>query len=1068
MERLRKFAKEITNIMYSAANVVSGFVIVFVFFTILIFPSLSRVTFSILIIFGALFVLIGNFYNLKYYVKNQLEGLEETVKKLDEKTLEIHGIKLNSIHEEKAVKELNHRLAKFSITLHNLINHLKLISTNIDLTSHQIDEQLISYIKDIKTQISNTDITFMSANEIQQFIGKITESINILTNLTQKNTEFLSEIVEQNSNISIKMEALSAYVTDTEDAMENIIAHTERVTEFTESLSSLTVETAASIMQMDATVSEIENQSKISEQLSREVMAETDKGFAQTTLTSRTINNVSNTFTLINEKINDLKEKSRQIGIITKTINKLSDQTSLLALNATISSSSSYSSDSNFAVISEKIRELANTSSIAMGEISNITDSLQNLIEDSYDLMKKGTRIVKEGVEQTKLTTENFKSISEKIRGVNDSVVIMSNATTEHVEGSSQIAIATQEISRMSEEIADLMFKEKEIVSYVNNKTSYVGELSGNMKELISSQNERTGSLLNQVKEMGEKTRRIFNMSEDLAINNKKILSSIQKIKVISDNNYKNTSLLYKTSIALKKYSNYLNNEFKEFRTISKYYGGVLRLTGYSVTTKTLDPIHSFKIDEALILSLAFSGLVRYDRLFNVVPDIAKEWLVSQDGLNYTFKLRQNVVFHNGQKLTASDVEATFKRLIDPVFGSPAAGTYFIIKGAEDFNKGIDQSISGIEIIDDFTIRFTLEKPLVFFIDLLAMTNSYIIPQTEYIKKDKKSFSAIGSGAFEIVEYEVDNHISFKKHSDYHFEGKPYVDRIQIELKNNPNKFNEFKEGKVDIIPLLDSDDIAAAEKDKELIESLVTAVQFATYFLAFNCKKYPFDNVHFRKALSYAIDRVELCKKFPLNLAEPAYTIIPPGVVGYLESSGLTDYDPEKSKWLLENYNFDFKEPVELTFAQHAKELPPDIEVIAENFRALGLNVQLNGLHDHWSYVGDKKHSMFRVGWIADYPDPDSFMYSIFNSNYGDPFVTGFQNKEIEELTEKARFMLDPRERLLVYEELERINARFSPLIPLYHKKDALLKNIYLSDVVLKSFSPSVDVEDISFNTIY
>jgi len=1068
MEIIKKFGRDFTNYIFSSINFTNIFVIIFVFFLIIIFPMLSRTMFSVSVLITAVIIVLGNYFSKKTFIKSQLEGLLETVKKLNNKTLEIHGLKLNAIHDEDTVKELSHRIAKFSITLHNLINHLKLISTNINLTSNQIDEQLISYIKDIRSQISNTDITFMSASEIQQFITEITESINTLTNISQKNTEFLSEIVDQNSNINIKMEALSAYVTDTEDAMQNIIAHTERVTEFTESLSSLTVETAASIMQMDATVSEVENQSKISEQLSREVMEEATQGLSQTTLSSRTIKNVSNTFKLINEKINNLKEKSRQIGDITKTINKLSDQTSLLALNATISSSSSYSSDSNFAVISEKIRELANTSSIAMREIANITDSLQGLIEDSYDLMKKGARIVQEGVEQTKLTTDNFKSIAEKIKGVNDSVVIMSNATSEHVEGSSQIAIATQEISRMSEEIADLMFKEKEIVNYVNTKTNYVGELSGDMKELISSQNKRTGSLLNHMKEMGEKTRRIFSMSEDLAINNKKILSSIKKIKVISDNNYKNSSLLYKTSISLKKYSTYLNSEFTEFRTIAKYYGGTLRLSGYGVNNKPLDPIHAFRIDEAQILSLMFSGLVKYDRLFNIVPDIAKEWSISQDGLSYTFKLRQNIIFHNGQKLTASDVEATFKRLVDSAFKSPAAGTYFIIQGAEDFNKGRESGISGIEVLDDYTIRFNLNKPLVFFIDLLALTNAYILPQTEYIKKEKKMFSIIGTGPFELAEYEVDDHINVKKYADYHIEGKPYVDRVTIELKNNVNMFKEFKEGKLDIVPLNDADDIAVVEKDGQILESLVTAVQFSTNFLAINCKKYPFDNVHFRKALSFAIDRVEICQKFPLKLAEPAYSIIPPGMPGYSELTGLTDYDPEKAKWLLENYNYDFKEPVEITFAQHGKEIPPDIQVIYENFKVLDLNVVLNGLHEHWAYVKEKKHSMFRVAWVADYPDPDNFMYSLFNSNYGDPFETCFRNKDMEELTEKARFMLDPRERLLVYEELEKIQARFSPVIPLYHKKDALLKNIYLSDVVVKSFSPAVDIDDISFNTIY
>lgn len=960
---------------------------------------------------------------------------------------------------------LHQKLIQLVLNIQGLLGHLNLISDNIAGISHSVNEQLVTYIRDVKNQIINTDVTLQSAGEIHDFMESISADISRLSEISQETLSFLKEIVESNENVSLKMESLSAYTRDTEDAMGEIIAHTEKVTQNTENLASMVMETSASIMEMDATISEIRKQGRQTEIQAEEAGHMAKEGLNRTREASKTVESAGLAFETVSKTIRQLKTESMKIGKIVTGIRRVSDQTSILALNATIAAAQSDHPDRSFQVIAEKIRELAITSSISMKEADSVLTGMEKLVDEGNEITENAGDVVRSGVVQVRGAESSLEDIVQHMQSVMDNIAIVSQATEEHVEGSAQINKATQRISIMTEEIAELMKRESETVLSVNTKTDYIGLLVESMKNLTAEQNGKVGQLLDYMKEIGQDTRKALRQSKELSMHNQKIINAIRNIRDVSDHTYRNTAILSDSALSLEKFGWHLENRLKTFQHPSPKSGGSLRISGFSLPHDKLDPLSGSTVYEAQVFSMLHRGLVRYDPLFNLKADLAHSWNVSGDGRKYTFHLRENAVFHNGQPITSRDVVSTFKRLLLPAFECGAAGMYYVIEGTKAFAEGKTDDIRGIQTPDEHTVEFVLEKPLAFFAGLLTMSYAAIVPETDYLRGPQETFSGVGCGPFALVHFEPGKLLTLQKFDDYYKPGQPFVDKVYVELSNRENVFDVFESGEIDILSINEPDTIDEAAARVDIADDILTSTQLSTYFLAINCKKSPLSDINIRQALSLAINREKLCATFPLKLAEPASSIIPPGLLGHSPITALAIYDPEKSRWLLQHHNFNFDQEIELTFARKGNENPGDIVAIADDFRNVGFRVHLNGMKNHWPYIEKRGHTMFRVGWIADYPDPDNFIHTLFNPEAGDPLFLGAELEEVGPLSEKARFTMDPRQRTETYQKIEQILADKAPLIPLYHKKEILIRNPGISGIILRGFSPFLDVEKIWFN---
>ncbi len=1057
--RLNKFFK----ILFSVEGT---FFILSIIFLLSIYDLLNKFWFGI-----AVFLVFSGYFFVTSYLRNKkihsaLNLIEKKLSKFSEGDLSvlIYSFK----EDEDILKKVNEDLLKITNRFEGIVGNLRGIASNIKENSYRIDDQLVVYIYDAKNHLESIEHTKKLSEEIKELIGKIHHDTVALSRNTDKTVKFLENIANQNEDIKITVESLSMYIHENKEAMEQIQKNTRKVTENTENLSSLSLETFSAITEMESTFKEISKYIDYTQNLTREIIKISKFGMNQSRETLVSVEKVGEVLSTFILKINMLKEQSSKIERIVDTISRIGERTNLLALNATIFSQSEDGKAQDFEIITEKIMELSESSTIALKEISQLIVQFENIILELTQLGKEGSRAMEKALKNMYQTTENFSDISNRLNEIGHHFYNIATASNEHSLGTQQIRDAAHQISDLSEDIANLMSAEDKIVTYVSTKTAFMSEIIDSLGKSLDVQAAKVNELLGELKEVENSTRRMQRESEDLELNNSISINSILKIEEGFKKNFKNILTMSNTSLSLKKYGEYLEDTIDFFRLPHRFEGGTLKVCGLSLPYRELDPAFAETVGETQVLDLIYSGLVRYNYLTNIVPDLCTHWEISDDGLRYTFYLRKDVMFHNGQIFTATDVLITFKRLLDKEVKSSKAGMFFIIKGARDFHNGTTDILEGIHIIDDYTIEFILEKPLVFFLDLLTLTAAKIIPQADY-HSSKKSISLIGTGPFKVEFFKPDKQIVLKKNDFYFIHNRPFLDRVIFDLseEGNKNAVERFEKGEMDFVFAGDENYIKELNEKKQLRNMMDTIPQVSTYFLAFNCTKKPFDNPKIRLAFNLAIDRYAIVNSLPRDYAIPAYSIIPNGVFTYVSNIVSFNFDPDRAVSILKEEGFDFNNFVfELTFRKRGDAIPDDILVIKESIEQIGIKVKLNGLPKHWEYIASRKFDAFRVGWIADYPDADNFIYTIFNSNAGDPFYMGYQNELVDKLSEEARFEIEPRERGKLYAKIEKIILEDSPVIPLYHRKNIVLREQNLQGVKLKGFSPQVDFSEISFRT--
>ncbi|WP_269089407.1 ABC transporter substrate-binding protein [Thermotomaculum hydrothermale] len=340
--------------------------------------------------------------------------------------------------------------------------------------------------------------------------------------------------------------------------------------------------------------------------------------------------------------------------------------------------------------------------------------------------------------------------------------------------------------------------------------------------------------------------------------------------------------------------------------------------------------------------------------------------------------------------------------------------------------------------------------------------------QADY-HSNKETVSLVGTGPFKVEFFNSDTKIVLKKNEIYFVHNRPFLDRVIFDLSQEGNKYaiERFEKNEIDFIFAGEETYLKKINQRKNLNKITETIPQVSTYFLAFNCLKKPFDNPRIRKAFNLAIDRFKVVNALPKDYAIPAISIVPNGIFTYVSNVGSYNYDPEKAVRILKEEGFDFDNFIfELTFRKQSEDIPNDILAIKESLEKINIKVKLKGLAKHWEYIAKREFDAFRVGWVADYPDADNFIFNIFNSNAGDPFYLGYKNGIVDKLSEEAKYEIEPRARVKLYAKIEQIIIDDSPVVPLYHRKNIILRNQNLQGVKLKGFSPQVDFSEISFRT--
>lgn len=472
-------------------------------------------------------------------------------------------------------------------------------------------------------------------------------------------------------------------------------------------------------------------------------------------------------------------------------------------------------------------------------------------------------------------------------------------------------------------------------------------------------------------------------------------------------------------------------------------------LSLYGIDPHTLDPAISGEMTSHEYVMQIFSGLVRLDENLEPVPDIAQEWQVGSDGRTYTFYLRHGVRFHNGREVRAEDFRYSWQRACNPDTGSQTAATYLgDIVGAKEVLAGRSEEISGVKVIDDYTLQVTIEAPRSYFLFKLCYPTAFVVDRANVESGDKWWRRPNGTGPFKLNWWDENKLLVLEWNEQYYGE-VPRVDSVVFHLwAGVPMRM--YETGEIDVTDVSLSYLDSATDERGSFYRDLQIAPELSLSYIGFNCRRPPFDDVNIRRAFAQAIDKDKLASLVFRNMVERADGILPPGMPGFNE--GLTGwrYDVKKARELIKASRYgdvSALPPITITTAGEGAAISQELEAIIHEWREnLGVEVKVRQLEtERFLYhLKEEKDEMFYIGWVADYPHPQNFLEVLFHSeteyNYGE-----YSNPEVDALLERAGTELDTERSFKLYQEAEQKLVEDAACIPLWFGKNYILVKPYV-----------------------
>ena len=459
----------------------------------------------------------------------------------------------------------------------------------------------------------------------------------------------------------------------------------------------------------------------------------------------------------------------------------------------------------------------------------------------------------------------------------------------------------------------------------------------------------------------------------------------------------------------------------------------------------SLDPAFSSTLRNIWPINQIFNGLVQLDKNLEIKGDIASSWTISKDKRTYTFKIRQDVYFHNSElfgknltrKVKAKDFEYSFKRLIDNKIASPG---YWVFNNVKDF-KAINDSIFQIELKKEF-------DP---FLGILSMKYCSVVPhEIVTVLGDKFSKKPIGTGPFKFKKWDENVKLVLSKNKNY-FEHDslgqklPYLDGIAISfIPDKKSEFMELLSGRLDMVSSPENSIIDQIFDYKGDLNprfssnfNLLKSPYLNTEYIGFNIQNNIKKDTLLRYAINSGIDRKKMMQYLRKNIGYPAESGIVPNGLNNSFYLPRYNYDPDLSKKLISIYksNNDIDE-INITIVSDSQYLDI-LEFIQSELQKIGVQVQIEITPPSILRQGKAtgKFDAFRASWIADYPHVENYFSLFYSKNHTPkgPNYTFFSDRNFDKLYE-----LIGNKKSISYEKisnnLENIIRRYSPIIPLYY----------------------------------
>ena len=470
----------------------------------------------------------------------------------------------------------------------------------------------------------------------------------------------------------------------------------------------------------------------------------------------------------------------------------------------------------------------------------------------------------------------------------------------------------------------------------------------------------------------------------------------------------------------------------------------VTLVRGNDTDPATLDHHLTSTVAESRILHDLYEGLVIQNAKGEVEPGDAESWEISEDGLTYTFKLRQDAKWSNGDPVTAGDYLFAFRRIMTPATAAGYASILFPVLNAEAITAGEKQPDElGVEAVDDHTLKITLNAPTPYFLELLTHQTALPLHQTT-VEAEGANFTRAGvmvtNGAYMLESFTPNDKIVMVKNPNFRDADTVQIDRIEwTPFEDRATCLRRFEAGEVQIC----SD--VPAEQMSYMRENLPTNLRIApylgTYYLPVKTtNEGPLSDPRVRQAISMVIDRDFIAEEVWQETMLPAYSLVPPGIANYVAEPPMLDYAEtdlldreDQAKALLEEAGV-AEGSLTLDLRYNTSENNKNtMTAVADMLKNIGINATLNEMEGagYFNYLReDGPFDMVRAGWIGDYSDPQNFLYlnqSGVSFNY-----SKWTNEEYDRLMQEASTTLDLAARAEILADAERIFLAEVPSIPI------------------------------------
>lgn len=1055
--------------MLSYLSSMSYYFFVFISFLlyviILLSLSLSKGAFWALFITGLILQIAGGsflVYLLRKSIQRRREGIQNAFYQMAEGDLRFSKNELYGLTQSKTISL---SLIFLGNVLHRMIIYFLSLSQEIHKASRSILKISQDLLKNATEQLNSSESTSFILEEIHKSISLLHNSIEKLSVASEETASSILEMSASIEESAVFARNLNDFVQETINVIDENEKALKSLSSMLEEISSSAVETSSSMIEMNATISEVEKRAIASSKIAHETLESAKKGQSAVETSVQSVNEME---AVISETLDTIKElglSSKEIGEIVRVIEQITSQTNLLALNAAIIAAQAKEKGKGFAVVADEIRDLSERTYSSTGEISKLITNVQKRVESAMDAMQKVTERVQMTVSKSLEAQNSLEIIFKYIERFASSMDEITKSTQEQAKGSEQVTLAMENITNMIQNMAREMEAISKISIQTTAKSLHMKESSKQILKSLDEQLQGSRSISKAVEEIQKSINGLIQVSKQLKGSTYKILDGVDLLHKINMETSASAQILSSTAEKLDSESLTMKNRISTYKLPEPIKGGKATMHLTWRGDYIFDPITSTYIANNYIIHNIFDTLLTYGSGLNLLNSIAEDVEIYNFGKTYLIYLKQGVTFHNGKIMDSEDVKASFLRLLHPSSSSHAKWIFMEVEGAEEFSKGRKKDIAGFEILDKWKIKIHLRQPLSYFLSLLALGETSIIPKE--FAEDFSSFglNPVGSGPFMIDEVAKGSHIKLKRYSNYYNPQFPHLDEVvfSIEPLNPQEKIRKFQQEELDILtdfPLSKFEEL----KKESIFYIPVQALK--TIFLGINQAYEPLKDVRVRKALNYAINKERINEEYFGGFYQIARGILPPGILGHSITAPQYPYNPEEAKRLLKEAGFGAGLTLSLWHPSTEKMEDTILPFIIDDLSKVGIDIEVSFLppEEIQRLRREKKRSaIFITQWLADFPHPDNFFSNLFYSK-SDLMQLHYLNQAFDSQVERARFVQDSSLREEIYQNLDRIIIEDAAVVFLLYSKEFIFYKPHIQNIIPYLSPPPIRFKELWF----